>query len=124
MTGATSMKETAGSPTNAGNAVRNISAGNDPRSRVLAKLIIDQESGCLLWTGYVAPNGYGNTGGRLVHRLMYEWFNGPIPDGLEIDHTCRVKHCAAPAHLEAVTHAENRRRAMDKTHCKRGHKWT
>jgi hypothetical protein len=94
------------------------------RDHVFSRLIIEPETGCLLWAGYISPNGYGNTGGRLVHRLMYEWFNGPIPDGLEIDHLCSVKHCAAPAHLEAVTHAENRRRAVDKPHCQRGHEWT
>src|SRR5262245_44481006 len=69
---------------------------NRQRDHVFSKLIIDQESGCMLWTGYVARNGYGNTGGQLVHRLMYEWFTGPIPAGLEIDHLCRNRLCASP----------------------------
>jgi HNH endonuclease len=100
------------------------------RERVFARLIIDQESGCLLWTGALTK-GYGVTSesgqNRYVHRVMYEWFVGPIPDGTEIDHLCRVKHCAAPAHLEAVTHAENAQRGEvrlvngTKTHCPHGH---
>ncbi len=59
---------------------------------------------------------------------MYEWFTGPIPAGMEIDHLCRNRACAAPAHLEAVTHHENLLRDETltaanaaKTHCKRGH---
>jgi hypothetical protein len=98
------------------------------RERVLSNLIIDP-SGCLLWSGGLMK-GYGVTSsyGRplYVHRVMYEWFIGPIPDGLEIDHVCKVKRCAAPAHLEAVTHAENMRRwggrhNAIKTACPRGH---
>lgn len=46
----------------------------------------------------------------MVHRVSYETFIGPIPKGLEIDHLCRVKVCANPEHLEAVTHQENVRR--------------
>jgi hypothetical protein len=47
---------------------------------------------------------------ELIHRKHYEQFKGPIPDGLEIDHTCRNTRCVNPEHLEAVTHAENLRR--------------
>ena len=104
------------------------------RDRVFAKLEV-QPDGCVLWTGNLTTTGYGQvrrprrgTGLAAVHRLMYEWFTGPIPDGMELDHLCRVKHCAAPAHLEAVTHAENLRRAPAyprhnavKTECPRGH---
>jgi hypothetical protein len=56
---------------------------------------------------------------------MYELVVGPIPDGLEIDHLCRVPSCCNPEHLEAVTHAENMRRGAAArgpvTQCKRGH---
>lgn len=56
---------------------------------------------------------------------MYEAFVGPIPDGLQIDHLCRVRHCVNPAHLEPVTIAENvRRGAAAQTHCKYGHEYT
>ena len=45
-----------------------------------------------------------------VHRLTYEWAVGPIPEGLTIDHLCRVRNCVNPEHLEAVTQSENTRR--------------
>jgi len=82
------------------------------RERVLSKLLIQPETGCLLWTGALTWNGYGNfmlpdRSNVRVHRLMYEWFAGPIPDGMQIDHLCRVRRCASPAHLEPVTCQEN-----------------
>ena len=53
---------------------------------------------------------------------------GPVPDGIEIDHLCRVRHCANPEHLEAVTPTENTMRGEGVgaknarlTHCKHGH---
>lgn len=74
------------------------------------------------------PNGYGYikvAPGRnvIVHRWLYERWMGPVPEGLELDHLCRNKACANPAHLEAVTHAENVRRApfAQRTHCPQGH---
>lgn len=74
----------------------------------------ESPSGCWLWRGSVDPSGYGSigTGGDTgpvakVHRVAYEEFVGPIPDGLTIDHLCRVRNCVNPAHLEAVTLPEN-----------------
>ena len=85
---------------------------------------------CWLWTGAKNSNGYGTTrvAGRstYVHRAVYEAVVGPIPDGLEMDHLCRVRHCYNPRHLEAVTHAENNRRkppTPPRTHCPAGHRY-
>jgi hypothetical protein len=64
----------------------------------------------------------------LAHRVSYEHFNGPIPDGWTVDHLCRTTLCVNPAHLQAVTLRENIMRgtgqtAIDsrKTHCPQGH---
>jgi hypothetical protein len=99
----------------------------------------EPNSGCFIWMGYVHPCGYGmtlvrNADGsltRYAHKAAYEYFVGPVPPGLEIDHLCRVRCCVNPDHLEPVTHSENVRRGVGpmlnvirgrlKTHCKRGH---
>lgn len=65
-----------------------------------------------------------------AHRASYEMFVGPIPEGLHLDHLCRVTLCVRPGHLEPVTLRENtlRGRAGDyqraKTHCPSGHEYT
>lgn len=94
----------------------------------------EPNSGCWLWTGALQEGGYSKfregPGKKSIygHRLSYELFNGPIPEGLTIDHKCRVRSCVNPAHLEAVTMRENVLRGTSimaenakKTHCKRGH---
>lgn len=92
---------------------------------------------CWIWTGYCAPSGHGHItlsaeeGRALVHRVTYMAVNGTVPEGLELDHLCRVPACCNPSHLEAVTHGENvrrgragdavRERAAARTHCVNGH---
>lgn len=91
------------------------------------------EGGCVDWTAGTVGNGYGQFwDGRLVlaHRWAYEYFKGPIQDGLQLDHLCRNRHCVNPAHLEPVTGRENILRGetgknnSDKTHCPQGHHYT
>lgn len=93
---------------------------------------VNKTETCWLWTG--APDnhlGYarfkirdasGNRDAVMVHRFAYEELVGPIPQGLEIDHLCRIRNCVNPAHLDPVTHQENTRRANCRTHCKYGHR--
>jgi hypothetical protein len=102
---------------------------------------IDKTESCWNWRGGLNSSGYGSigVGGRvvLVHRWAYEHFVGPIPPGLQIDHLCRNRRCANPAHLEPVTASENCRRGecgahlqdynvlaaaeRARTHCPYGH---
>lgn len=91
------------------------------------------DSGCWLWTRGVSRAGYGLfhvDGESYAHRWSFKAFNGTIPDGLEIDHTCRVRHCVNPDHLEAVSHAVNVARGMAgsaqraRMECPRGHAYT
>lgn len=116
--------------------------------RLLANMVVD-ESGCWLWQGYTQDNGYGYiSGGRraarlLVHRASYEAFIGPIPDGLQVDHTCHNpencppgpscmhRRCVNPEHLEAVTPGVNTLRSggpsavnARRTHCTHDHPFT
>lgn len=99
----------------------------------------DSSDGCWLWKLSVGSHGYGQVGwwenGRsrmvLAHRVSYELLVGPIPDGLQLDHLCRVRLCVNPSHLEAVTQRENILRSDSPTavnarkkHCHRGHEFT
>lgn len=86
------------------------------RLRFLAKVALPDSNGCMLWTAYTSPDGYGAfslVSRRAVraHRLAYTVMVGEIPPGLELDHLCSVRNCVSPLHLEPVTHLENTRRA-------------
>jgi hypothetical protein len=89
-----------------------------------------------MWTGAKSGSGYGvlsmpTPSGwqpRPAHRIAYELLVGSIPDGLTIDHLCRVRLCVNPAHLEPVTMRENILRGESptaknarKTTCDQGH---
>lgn len=104
---------------------------NDRTSERFCSKVQINDDGCHLWIAYVKPDGYGlfwrgpGKGMGSAHIWAWERANGPVPDGLELDHQCRVRHCVNPNHLEPVTHAENMRRAAAlRTHCKYGHEFT
>ncbi len=76
---------------------------------------------CLVWTGAqqqaaaagkVYGKHYDATIGRSdqAHRIVWRRVYGPIPNGLTVDHLCRISLCQRPDHLELVTRAENTRR--------------
>jgi hypothetical protein len=77
------------------------------------------ETPCRIWLGGHTRAGYGlislRFGGRVktrqAHIVVWESENGPVPDGLELDHKCEVHPCVRRSHLEPVTHAENLRRS-------------
>ena len=110
--------------------------GHQARALMLPAYYIDRMmpvlDGCVLWLGYVNPYGYGlvlTTGQfrlRLAHSAVWELTHGPVPDGLQLDHLCRVKSCVNVDHLEVVTQAVNMRRRMgmpdDGATCSKGHR--
>lgn len=105
-----------------------------PAERFFEK--VAEAGDCLVWTAATMANGYGiftvyhEDAGRfrniLAHRWAYQNAHGPIPDGLEIDHLCRVRNCVRIEHLQAVPHRENQRRmGQAVTHCRKaGHELT
>lgn len=107
---------------------------DDPRlpERFWDKVSPEPMTGCWIWAAATSAGGYGTftVHNRTVraHRLAYERLVGPIPDGLQVDHLCRVRRCVNPNHLEPVTQRENLMRGEGspaqnarKTHRKRGH---
>ena len=73
-------------------------------------------TGCWIWQRARNREGYGciKSNGILLraHRVAYEIVKGPIPEGLTIDHLCRVRACINPDHLEPVTGRENTLRGV------------
>ena len=113
----------------------------DLEERFWEKVLIEGDEECWLWQASLDAYGYGQFGCRKTekhkytmvkaHRLSYELLVGPIPDGLEIDHLCRVRSCVNPSHLEPVIHRTNMLRGHGipgtnarKTHCVHGHEFT
>lgn len=90
---------------------------------------------CWTWTGF-CYQGYGRLRWpgfktHKAHRIVYELFRGPIPEGLHTDHLCLNRSCVNPAHIEPVTRAENIRRSHTtgrgngtRTTCIRGHQFS
>lgn len=92
--------------------------------RIADRTTVDPDTGCWNWTGRKTHDGYGRTehqGATYVHRISYELFVGPIPQGYEVDHLCRNTSCCNPAHLEPVTKAENLARRVRLKTCRREH---
>lgn len=124
-----------------------------PIERFWREVTRGEPNECWLWMG-TPKNGYGVLSIKTredawaphyAHRLSYEWFVGPIPEGMVIDHTCHnvaaerglcdggegCSHrlCVNPLHLDPTTVGENTARSpltvtgqnVRKNVCPRGH---
>ena len=71
------------------------------------------DNGCWIWKKSIANTGYGqiNCGDtiRNVHRVSYEMYVGPIPEGHHLHHTCYVRACMNPDHLEPIIPEEHKK---------------
>lgn len=87
----------------------------------MVKINKDGAGGCWIWTASKKPRGYGQFAIRVngknknhyAHRLSYEIHVGPIPEGMQLDHICRVRSCVNPDHLRVVTNMENHQNLGD-----------
>lgn len=116
------------------------------QARLVSRLDIPSPHDCWLWRGALTQYGYAQMRGddgklSLVHRVAYESFVEPIPEGMKIDHechnlavrrgecdggvTCKHRSCCNPWHLVARTQAENLEGSVSNAHarefCMNGH---
>jgi hypothetical protein len=104
---------------------RFISGHNSPKRSLEDRFWekVRKSDGCWLWIGARSPSGYGhiNAGGHngdilYAHRVSYELHFGPIPEGLDVCHSCdkdyppgdiTYRSCVRPDHFFLGTQAEN-----------------
>lgn len=84
----------------------------DPLVRFWRK--VAKGPGCWMWTAAKTDRGYGAFRAvldgmeiRYAHRFSYTIANGPIPEGMQVDHMCSVRACVNPSHLRLATSKQN-----------------
>jgi len=73
--------------------------------------MVDKTDTCWLWTAGCVTSGYGSFSidGKThrAHRVAYELWVEKLDRHSVVHHTCAVRTCVNPAHLQAVTQQEN-----------------
>lgn len=75
---------------------------------------VERSGECWVWTGARMKTGHGQIGADapshrtvLTHRLSWESAYGPIPEGLQVNHTCDNPPCVRPSHLYLGDKSQN-----------------
>lgn len=104
----------------------------DVLSPVASRIRVDP-SGCLIWTGSIMPNGYGQlelrdeSGKRkhwLAHRYTWTLANPGEPLPPNLHHVCHTRPCVHPSHLRGLDPGEHTRLHNLRDGCHQGHEWT
>ena len=78
---------------------------------VLKRVVVNQKTGCHIWTGTKNWCGYGtvrfDNRWTMVHRTVWEHHRGSIPEGMQVDHMCSVKLCCNVDHLQLLSPRDN-----------------
>lgn len=79
-----------------------------------SRRVIDQTTGCWLYTGNRRPNGYGylmyQSKNHSVHRLSaHVWLDMPLDSIDQVNHKkiCPYKHCFNPEHIYCGNQSQN-----------------
>ncbi len=98
-----------------------------PRHKSFSDRFMDKilkTEACWFWKGKKGESGYGivyvgNGKSRMAHRVAWELFVGPIPDGLNVLHKCDTPECVNPDCLFTGTQSDNMRDMA-----KKGRSWS
>ena len=86
--------------------------------KTLLQRFMDKVNSDWQWTARKTEEGYGQMrfeGKALrAHRVSYELFNGPIPDGMFVLHSCDDPSCVNPDHLHLGNDSMNIREAYQR----------
>lgn len=91
--------------------------GVPPYDRIMKKVVVDKKTGCWNFAGRLQRGyGYIRADNRFVrvHRFMYEYHKGKIPNGKFVCHSCDNPKCCNPEHLWVGTHNDNMRDREEK----------
>jgi hypothetical protein len=84
------------------------------RSKIIKRRVPNSRLGtpCWEWAGALDKDGYAKISfeGKTwrVYRLVWTFVNGPIPEGMEVDHQCQTRNCFNPDHLQLATPEYNK----------------
>lgn len=85
---------------------------------ITANIAVDPITACWNWNAKLRPDGYAHlrihSKRVLAHRLSYETFIGPIPDGVLVLHKCDNPSCVCPDHLFLGSHQDNKNDSVRK----------
>lgn len=92
----------------------------DAYARLRPRIVIDEVTGCWIWTGAMRGRGYGYMKVKdyfpdgtfrwinySTHKVTYELVNGVLAPKLVVRHGCDVTQCCFPEHLVSGTSNEN-----------------
>lgn len=96
---------------NRGQELRPLRSQITVKERFWSKVNKNAPGGCWEWTGATGADGYGhiwvNARVDRAHRVSWEWVNGLIPTGVQLDHRCHHRRCVNPEHLRPVNRSQN-----------------
>lgn len=91
-----------------------ISYDNLARARFFSKVSIKSWKGCWEWQGSTVSSGKGKYGqikyknsNILAHRLVLQFMDVEIPEGMNVLHMCDNMLCVNPNHLFFGSHQDN-----------------
>ena len=81
--------------------------------KILRRSTPEPNTGCCLWLGKIANNGYGRVYRACcefqAHRISYQAFNGSLKSTEVVRHKCDTRSCVNPEHLVSGTAKDNMR---------------